>query len=579
MKHLFLICLSTLLLSVSACKKSGDHEDAGNTLNVGVGSDIPNIDPANSYDTVSSTIVYQVYEQLYEYEYLKRPYTLKPLLAEAMPTIENKGLRYIIKIKKNVLYHEDACFKGTPRTLTAKDFVTQIKRLAFAGSKSNGWWLFENKVKGLDKFRAEAGSDLKKLKELTVEGLSTPDDYTLVIDLTQRYPQLTYALAMSFTSPVPQEVVDCYENSLSGRAIGTGPFYLSSFVDNAGAELKKFKGYRPEFYPSTGDRLANDNDLLKDAGKPLPFLSNISYKVLKEDQPRWLNFMAKKIDFLLIPKDNYSSSITPSGDLSDDLKKRNVRLEISPTLTYWWFSFNMKDPLLGKNKNLRLAFAHAIDINRYISMFTNNVAQKANSIYPPGIPGYDPNKTLSVEHNQDKAKEYLAKAGYPNGKGLPTFVYDVRGASTTARQTAEFVKSELEKIGLKINISMNTFPGFLEKARQGNLQFWLDGWALDFPDAENILQLLISKNHAPGPNATFYSNKNFDQMYEELRFLPEGEQKMALMKKMEEQVLEDLPWVMLYYSRNYLLYHDYLKNFRHSELGHNYYKYLRLIKK
>ena len=87
-----LIIISSLLLF--SCKKEGDP----NTLNVSISGEISTLDPANSYDTISASIVYQGYEQLFEYHYLKRPYTLQPLLAESLPLIEDGGKKYTIKI-------------------------------------------------------------------------------------------------------------------------------------------------------------------------------------------------------------------------------------------------------------------------------------------------------------------------------------------------------------------------------------------------------------------------------------------------------------------------------------------------
>ena len=153
----------------------------------------------------------------------------------------------------------------------------------------------------------------------------------------------------------------------------------------------------------------------------------------------------------------------------------------------------------------------------------------------------------------------LKEAGFPEGKGLPTFSFDTRGVSPTNRQTAEFIQAELKKIGININITMNTFPSFLTKAKNGKLQFWQDGWAMDYPDAENVLQLLISKNHSPGPNVTFYENKEFDDYFNKLKTLPEGDEKYEIMNKMEQIIHDDMPWIMQYYARSYILYHSYLK--------------------
>ncbi|PIP90908.1 MAG: hypothetical protein COW01_01080 [Bdellovibrionales bacterium CG12_big_fil_rev_8_21_14_0_65_38_15] len=567
-----LICLSLFAIS---CTRKGESD---NVMNVPLTGEISTLDPANSYDTVSNTIVYQVYEQLFDYHYLRRPYQLQPLLAAELPQVSDDGLTYTIKIKQNVPYHSDPAFKDKVRYLKAEDFITQIKRLAWKPTNSNGWWLFDGKIEGLNKFRDEAGDDFEKFKKLSISGLNAQDDYTLVIKLTEAYPQMMYALAMGFTSPMPLEVLEEYGNDLSRHMVGTGPFYLDEVKPLSGVRIKKFEDYKNSTYPTKGDRVAHGNDMLADAGKQLPFLDVIDFKIIKEDQTRWLNFRAGKIDLLVVPKDNFSTAVSADGGLSDELKKENVQLIIGPTLTYWWLEFNMTDSVVGGAKNLALrqAISHAIDFDKYISVFTNNVGQKANSIYPPGIPGYDPAKRLPYSYDIEKAKEILAKAGHPEGKGLPVIKFDVRGTSARNRQESQFIKTELSKIGIQVEVIMNTFPAFLEKARSGKLQFWQGGWAMDYPDAENCLQLLVTRNHPPGPNSSYFSNAKFDKYFEQLKMMNEGPDKWALMEEMEGIVHKELPWVMQYYARNYILHQGRLKNFRHSDLIFNYFKYLKV---
>jgi oligopeptide transport system substrate-binding protein len=568
------ISILLIIFSLNSCTKKRDPGQ--NILRLSISGEIPSLDPANAYDTISGSIVYQVYEQLYQYHYLKRPYTLIPLLAEALPSVDKNGTRYTIKIKKGIPYHDSKVFGGKTRYLKAQDFVTQIKRLAYIPTKSNGWWLFDNRIKGLNQFRNSVGRDFEKFKTTPVSGLQTPDDHTLVIELTSPYPQMLYSLAMSFTTPVPLEAMESSQNNLNEVHVGTGPFKVKSWNPIAGAKLTRFASYRPSFYPTQGDRLSNQKGLLEDAGKKIPFLNEVHYEIIKESQSRWLNFRAKKIDVLKIPKDNFPTAIDGTGKLALELQKENIQLNISPTLTYWWLSFNMKDPLLGKNKNLRLAIAHAVNVSEYIKIFTNNVAQKANSIYPPGVPGYNPTQVLPYKYDLKEAAKYLALAGYPEGKGLPVINYDVRGASATARQQAEFIKQNLAKSGIKIKTHLNTFPAFLKKAHQGKLQFWQDGWAMDYPDAENILQLLISNNHPPGPNVTYFDDPQFNKYFQKLRYLEDGAEKFELMSKMEKIIHDNIPWVMEYYARNYVLIHENVKNYRQSDLIYNNMKYIRL---
>jgi oligopeptide transport system substrate-binding protein len=572
MKFLVL-CLFVLL---SSCTK--DKKATENVLNLSLSGEVSTLDPANSYDTISASVVYQAYEQLFQYHYLKRPYSIQPLLADGLPKITNNGTRYTIKIKKGVQYHPNTAFGEQTRFVKAQDFVNQIKRLAFLPTRSNGWWLFNDRIVGINKFRKDAGNDIKKFYELNIEGLKAIDDHTLVIDLTRPYPQMLYALTMSFTSPMPLEAIKFYNNNLSSNVIGTGPFYLDTWQRRSGIQLKKFPAYREVFYPSQGDRYSHRKNLLEDAGKKIPFIDAIKFKVIKESQTRWLNFRKQAIDILAIPKDNYQTSIDENGNLTKELTDDKITLQISPTLTYWWLSFNMKDDIVGPNLKLRQAIAHAIDGSKYIKSFTSNTGQPANSIYPPGIPGYDPSHELPYEYNIEKAKKLLEDAGYPGGKGLPELNFDVRGISTVHRQRAGYVKKELAKIGIKVKTRSNTFPAFLSKSRKGNLQFWQDGWAMDYPDAENSIQLLVTKNHAPGPNATYFSNTKVDKLYKKLKTLDDGPEKFEIMREIERTVHKQLPWIMQYYARTYILQHEHIRNYRQSDIVYNYMKYIKIKK-
>ncbi len=566
-----------IIVFFHACSKPKENGDNRSVLNLAIRDEIPTFDPSTAYDVVSSTVMYQTYEQLYEYNYLKRPFALKPLLAKNMPKIENNGKRYIIDIQKNVLYHGDPSLKNG-RTLIAQDFINQIKRLAFKPNNSNGWWLFDGKIKGLNEFRKQAGSDFQKYIDLKVSGLTTRGDHTLVIDLLEPYPQMIYALSMSFTSPIPIESIIHYKNDLSKNIIGTGPFKLEPSKANSPIVLTKFKKYNLSYYPKKGDRRSHSKNLLVDAGKPLPFLDKINLHIIKKHDSRWESFINKKIDIISLSKEHLQIALNNFGELKNDLKEKNINLQISPTLTFWWLSFNMKDPLLGKNKDLRKAIAYAIDRDKFIDLSTNKTGQKANSIYPPGIPGYNPSKTISIKYDLDLSKRLLKKAGYPDGRGLPPLQYDTRGDTELTKKQAEYIKNQMKKIGINLKIVVNSFTTFLKKVREGSLQLWMGGWSMDYPDAENLLQLLYSKNSPPGPNATFFNNKNFDSNFKKFKKVYSIEEKNGLMKLMEEEVLKDLPWFMLYYQRTYTLFHNNIQNYRYSDIIPNIYKYLRIKK-
>jgi ABC-type transport system substrate-binding protein len=568
MKHLI---LPLLLLCFCACTRKASD---GNTLNLSIPQEIATLDPANCYDTVCYVPVTQVYETLYELDYLKRPYSLRPLLAEGMPQISRDRRTYTFRLKKGIKYHSSPWLQAG-REVKAQDFVTQIKRLAFRGNKSQGFWLMDGKVKGINEWREQVDTDLEKFLATPIPGVRATDDHTLVIELLRPYPQLLWAMALTFTSPVPEEAVRASGNDLSNEAVGTGPYFITRYNPSQEVILKKFEGYASSVYPTEGDRFAHEKGLLKDAGAKLPFVENVRMTVMKEAQTEWLNFQKRKIDLINLIN-YYHVALTNDGKLKPELVQEKIQVQSSPTLIYWWIAFNMKDSVFAKNQNLRLAVAHAINIDRYIEEFTQNVHQKANSIYPPGIPGYSPSAELPYKYDLQKARDYLAKAGYPGGKGFPKIDFHVRGTDTRKRQMGEFIQQELKQIGLEVQVQMHTFPAFLEKSRKGEFAFWQGGWVLDYPDAENVLQLLTSANMPPGPNSSMYQNPEYDQLFDQLREMEDGPEKFRLMARMEAIVNRDLPWVMEYYSRNYILYHDYLKNYRYSDIIYNYLKYLKL---
>jgi oligopeptide transport system substrate-binding protein len=569
------ILLLVFTLILSGCSKK-ENERAVKSLRIALTSEISTLDPVNSYDNVSGSVIYNVYEQLYEYHYLNRPYELKPLLAESLPIMENQGKRYVFKLKKNIRYHDHPSFNGKVRFLKAEDFITEIKRLSYTPLNSTGWWIIDGVIVGVNDFKKSVGNDFNKFKSTSIKGVSAPDEHTLIIDLVEASPQFIYKLAMSFMSPIPLEALEYEKNDLSFHTVGTGPFYVSKVEPTHEVTLQKFNLYHESFYPSEGDRYANSRGLLKDSGEKIPFVDSINFKIVKDDTARYELFIKNELDFIVLPQAFYSQVFDDVGNLKDKIKATDIRLQTMPTLTYWWLGFNMRDQFVGKNLNLRKAIAHAIDMNKYIQLFTNNTGQKSNSILPPGILGYEPSATLPYEYNRTMAVDFLAKAGYPGGKNLPELVYDTRAESKVSNDQAEFFKEQLAQIGIKVKIVRNNFKQFLEKSRTGHLQFYQDGWTLDYPDAENVFQLLVSTNYPPGPNASFYTNKAFNQMYDQLVKLPDGLEKKKIINKMEAEVNRDIPWIMQYYSRNFILYHDHVKNYRPSDLVWSYPKYLRV---
>ena len=575
-KYLFCVTLATTLV-FSACTFRA--KEPIQTIHVSIAAKLKGLDPIYADDSFSGVQTSQPYETLLQYHYLKRPLTLEPLLAEAMPTISEDGKKIVFKLKKGVYFQDDPCFVhqgGKGRLMTSSDFIYSFKRLADPALASPGWWIFDDKIVGLNAWREAATKKGKTDYSLPVEGLKSSDPYTLEINLTKRSFQFIYTMAMVFTSVVPYEAVEFYGKEFLNHPVGTGPWKLSEFNPSSRVIWKKNPTFRKEFYPNEGDAGDQKAGLLADSGRTLPLAEQVDVQIMPERQPAWLNFMSGKLDVIGIPKDNFSSAINDKKELMPEMKEKGLVLTIAPQIDVTHATFNMTDPIVGKNKLLRQAISLAYDQATFDRLFYNGRAIEAQSPIPPGLSGYDPSYINPYrQFNLSKAKELLAKAGYPDGNGLPPLEYATM-ADSFYRQSAEFFQRLMEPLGIKVKVTGYTWPQFLEAIKNKKAQIWEHAWIADYPDAENFLQLFYSKNGSPGPNDGNYSNPEFDALYEKALGYSDGPDRVALYRKMVDLIVEDCPWVFGAHRLGYFLSQPWFKNYKPNELDHRTYKYYRI---
>lgn len=573
----FGIFLFALMLSLSSsCTKKEETNDK--VLNLAVTAEVKGMDPIFANDRYSSNEVARVYEGLFEYHYLKRPYQLIPNLAAEMPTVSEDGLTYTIKILPGVKFHDSEAFpEGKGRELVAEDFVYSLKRLADPKLQGLGWWLLDGKVVGLNEWR-DKHTELPEVNyDEKVEGLQAIDKYTLQFKLTKPFPQFLYSLAMPFTFVVPREAVEKYGSEFLNYPVGTGPFVLPRFTQSNKIEYVKNPNFREKFYPTEAAQEFIDAGYLKDAGKKLPLVDRIVINVMTESQPRWLNFQKGRVDYIDIPKDNFDAVVTPDQGLADELKLKGIDLMISPSLDVTYTAFN-HDMEIFRNKKLRQAMSLAFDREGSNKLFYNGTALVAHSPVPPGVAGYMPDFVNPyVTRDVEKAKKLLAEAGFPEGKGLPEFQYDCP-SSTVARQIGEYFKIQMAEIGIQIRVVTNPWPELLRKITSRQAEIWGIAWGADYPDAENFLQLLYGPNKSPGANGSGYDNAEFNELYKKAAVMQDTPERTALYEQMVKLVAEETPWIYGFHRQSYTLKHGWLKNYVPSDFDAGQAQYLNIDK-
>ena len=574
MKRLAPLLSLMLLLAVVGCSKQDNFDER--EINLVSPEKIAGFDPIHASDQYSGNEAGKVYEGLFEFHPLKRPYELMPNLAEALPTVSADGLTYTFKLRKGVLFHDSPAFKdGIGRELKADDVLYSLKRLADPKLMAKGWWLFDERIVGLNEWRTKYSALDATVYDEEIEGLKKIDDYTFTLKLKSPYPQFLYALAMPYSFIVAKEAVDHFGKEFLNHPVGTGPFLLPKFDQSNLIVYNKNPKFREKFYPTEGEEGDDKLGLLADAGKKIPLVDRINVHVVVESQPKWLSFQKGKDDVIELKDNNIDQAITKEKDLRSEHKEKGIRLILKPQLDVTFFAFNHEDKTF-QNRKLRQAMNMAYNRAEANKLFYEGTAIDAQGVIPPGMGGYRKEfKNPYVKFDIEGAKKLLAEAGYPGGKGLPEITIQTRN-ETIARQQIEFFAKCMDKIGIKISVGMNTWPELVNKVTKKQHQMYTMAWGADYPDAENFLGLLYCPNQSPGSNGANYCNPDFDALYKQATVMQDSPERTALYEKLNEMAAVDAPWVFGFNRTRMYLVQAWLKNFKFMEFNHNQFQYLNV---
>lgn len=547
------------------------------------------LDPHLAGDVVSSRHAMLVYEPLLEFDPFDHT-RLRPCLAAEMPLFDSKALTYTFKLRDDVFFADDPCFpEGKGRRLVAADLVYSFKRLAALPQLAN-YWIVEGFIAGLDEF-GEVGRTLKgeswaKHMAQNVEGLTAPDERTFVVKLVRPFPQFLYAATMSYTAAVAREACEAYGEALGKHPVGTGPFVLKQWTPGECLTYERNPRYRDV-------RLANvpaGSPLKAYEGKRLPLSDTVRFEILEDGKAQFERCVAGKLDRCGLDGDQRARVLdadAPAKGLSDDALKPEFRalglqLALSDEPIVDYIAFNMNDDVLGekagkKGKAIRKALALCIDRERLNREIRLGSAPPAGELIPPGIVGHGYSRQTSQRFDAAEAREVLRNAGFRVEQRLTkwralddsgqqvTINLLLRSKNTDAQNYAKLLAALAEQAGIKLDCEYLSFAEFLRRQEEGKGQAYDAGWVMDYPDAQNLLQLLYGPFKAPGINAASYRNAEYDKCYEELETLSDQDakqraRKLELIARMAEIVDEDTPWVLLSWRRSMVLQRAELKS-------------------
>jgi ABC-type transport system substrate-binding protein len=567
----FLLAVFALWLYIK--RKEAPRTTQEKVLVIATDSQIKGFDPIQAEDTYSVREVTKVYEGLLDYQYLKRPFELMPNLAESMPTISADQLVYTFKLREGVKFHDNPCFPdGKGREMTAHDFVYSFKRLADPKNQARCFWLIDDKIQGLNEWRQKYTDAATVDYTEEISGLQAVDRYTLQLTLTKPYPQFLYSLALAPTFAVPHEAVAHYGAEFLNHPVGTGPFVTQAFnPQDTKIVYHKNPTFRDKLFPS--EAAEEYKHMLVYANKKLPFVDKMITYILPEEQPRWLKFQKGQMDVIDISTGNIALEVIKDNALVPALKEKGIQLFSVGEISTRYVVFNMANPLFKNNHKLRQAVAMAFDGAGYNKLFYNGMAILAQSTIPPGLAGYNPDYVNPYQvHDLKKAKQYLAEAGYPNGKGLPEITLEV-GPTTVDKQRGEFLQKCMKEIGINIKVIPNIFPELLKKINNKSTMLHGIAWSADYPDAENFLKLFYGLGESAGLGANF-NDPAFNALYESAISLPDSPARTVVYERLNQMLAESVPSIYLVHTKHLVLQQGWIKNYAWSDFHYGTEQYL-----
>ena len=227
-----------------------------------------------------------IFDPLYQYDYLARPFKIIPNTAAALPQISADGKTWIIKVKPGIYFSDDPVFKGKKRELTAADYVYSWKRIIDPKVRAPNIEMVTDRFVGDIEF-GKAVAAGANVYDLELDGMRAIDRYTIQLKLKQPDYDLLDDLTGNSSAAVAREVIEKYGDE-SHRAmanpVGTGPYVLKEWRRAQKITLEASPTFREEYFP-TSDDPADKEIVAAMKGKRIPAIGRIEMNIIEEVEP------------------------------------------------------------------------------------------------------------------------------------------------------------------------------------------------------------------------------------------------------------------------------------------------------
>ena len=472
------------------------------------------LDPGKVQDVDTGDLIQNLYEGLVSYSEENK---IIPQLAEGW-TMEDGGKTYVMKLRANAKFHNG-------RDVTAEDVKFSLERNSdpeFA-SPTAGSYLADI-VGFAEKFEGESDG---------ISGLVVVDSKTIKITIDKPRPYFLGKLTYPCAFIVAKETAKDEEINDVTEVIGTGPFKLAKYDKDQQLEMTPFEDYY--------------------LGPPK--IGKLVRPVIKDASTRLLKYRNNELDILTLERQDL-----PAVE-SDAKLKAELKAVDRPAIYY----IGMNQGLYAPFKDVRVRKAFAMAINR--AKIAGDIIHlpEAKGFIPAGIDGHR-SDIKGIPFDPATARDLLAQAGYPGGKGLPPLTITYREGRPDSQLLAVSTVTDLKKnLGVEVATRAMEWRTFLEARNAKKLQFVGLRWFADYLDPENFISFLLTSKAVE--NRDGYSNAKVDDLCARADVEPDAEKRRAMYQEAEDLLLEDAARIPAYFGRDMILVKPQVKGLRTNLFG------------
>ncbi len=472
------------------------------------------LDPIRSNYYWESEIVLQLFDGLLRFD---QNLNIVPALARDWQ-ISPDGRLYTFRLRQGVRFHNG-------REVTAKDFIYSITRHLEAKSKSEDAEHY-TKILGAGEYR--------RGKTSWVQGLASPDPYTLTITLEHSYAPFLRVLAQQSAAVVPREEIENPLADFGKHPIGTGPYRFRSWQSSG--EL--FLSMNPAYFEGR------------------PYLDGISIKTVSDLNPQktFEDFRNGNLDVSFVPKDYFQLAQT----------SRDWAFLSYPAFRIVYLGVNLRDPVM-REINLRRAIHFSINKPEIVGVDPD--FSIVNNLIPLSLLGSNPTAAQDI-YDFRAARQALQNCLSCKGRQLKLRLWHATPTEERRKLLARLADC-LRAAGIDVEVKIATsVKQMLDKIYSGEAQLFLYGEVIDFPDPHALVNRLF--NSRSEGNLFGYNNPRVDQLLLQGQTGVSDESRAPIYAQIENQIMQDHVIVPLFSARNSFVVQKSVQGIELNSLGLQY---------